>query len=144
MKDTPVPATVDAYLKQASASVRGKLDELRALVKAAAPKADEAIAYDMPFYKYHGRPLCSFAAYKNHIGFFAGVIVSDFTEALKGYQTAKGTVRFPLEKRLPAPLIRKLLKAGVARNEARAVKKASPKTAKAAPRKRAGGLAKVK
>ncbi len=127
--------TVDTYLDQIGEPAGHKLRALRAIVKAAAPEAVESILYQMPFYKYQGRPLCSFAAFKNHIGFFAGAIVSDFTDALKGYETAKGTVRLPLDEPLPAPLIRKLLKAGMARNAAKAAEKSARGKVKSKSRK---------
>jgi uncharacterized protein YdhG (YjbR/CyaY superfamily) len=99
----------------------------RATIRATAPKADEGISYGMPYYKYHGA-LLGFAAFKTHIGFFLGAIVSEFEDQLTGYETAKGSIRFPPEGRLPLPLIRKIIRAGMKRNEAKtaAKKKVKP------------------
>jgi uncharacterized protein YdhG (YjbR/CyaY superfamily) len=124
VRGVPAASTVDAYLKPVKAPARGKLEQLRALIRAVAPKAEEGISYGMPYYKYLGRSLCGFALFKNHIGFFPGAIVSDFTEELAGYETAKGTVRLPLDKPLPVSLIRKMLKAAMARNAEKAAAKA--------------------
>jgi uncharacterized protein YdhG (YjbR/CyaY superfamily) len=90
---------------------RAKLVQLRKIVKAAAPKADEGISYKMPYYKYHGA-LVGFAAFKNHIGFFA-VPVEEHKQELKGYETGKGSVRFPIDRPLPVALIKKLVKSRI-------------------------------
>ena len=41
---------------------------------------------------------------------------------LKNYDTSKGTIRFPVNKPLPATLIRKLIKTRIAEIEGRAKK----------------------
>ncbi|HEY8948331.1 MAG TPA: DUF1801 domain-containing protein [Rhizomicrobium sp.] len=124
MRGVSAASSVEAYLKRTKPPVRSKLDQLRALIQAAAPSAEEGISYGMPFYKYLGRSLCGFALFKNHIGFFPGAIVSDFTEDLEGYKVSKGTVRLPLDRPIPVTLIRRMLKAAMARNSEKAVTKA--------------------
>ncbi|HEX2590888.1 MAG TPA: DUF1801 domain-containing protein [Rhizomicrobium sp.] len=124
MRGAAVAKDVDAYLKAAPATVRPLLMEMRAMILKTAPKAEEGISYGMPYYKLNG-PLCGFALFKSHIGFFPGAIVNDFAEDLAGYKTSKGTVQLSLDKPLPATLIRKILKAGMARNAA--AKKPQPK-----------------
>lgn len=122
MKKPGPSQSVDAYLAKAPKEVRGKLRQLRKIVKATAPKADESISYKMPYYKYHGA-LVGFDAFKNHIGFFIGTkVVAKHKGVLKGYETARGTVRFPTDKPLPIALIKRLLKAHIKINEARAKK----------------------
>lgn len=128
-------AAVDRYLKPVKEPALSKLRQLRALILATATGAEEGISYGMPYYKYLGRALCGFALSKQHIGFFPGAIVSDFTEDLAGYETGKGTVRLPFQGRLPVILLRKMIKAGMARNAARAGAKSRTKPAKAAKRK---------
>jgi uncharacterized protein YdhG (YjbR/CyaY superfamily) len=128
MRGAAVAKDVDAYLKAAPAAVRPKLAEMRALILKAAPKAEEGISYGMPYYKLNGA-LCGFALFKNHIGFFPGAIVADFAEDLAAYKTSKGTVQLPLDKPLPATLIKKIVRAGVARNRLKASAKASKKPA---------------
>ena len=115
MRGVPAAKSVDAYIKAAPEDVRPKLVQLRKLVKATAPKAEEGISYGMPYYKSNGT-LVGFAAFSKHIGFFPGVIVADFKDELAGYKTSKGTVQFPLDKPLPVSLIKKLIKAGLKRN----------------------------
>ena len=122
MRGAPVAKSVDAYLKAAPESVRPKLVQLRKLIQSTAPDAEEGISYGMPYYKWNGA-LCGLALFKNHIGFFPGAIVNDFADELTTYKTSKGTVQLPLDKPLPVTLIKKLLKAGMARNAEKSAKK---------------------
>ena len=82
------------------------------------PEAAEGISYGMPVFKYKG-PVMGFAAYSDHCSLFpmSGTLLDDFKEELKGYSTAKGTIHFPLDKPLPAALVKKLVKARMALNE---------------------------
>ena len=108
---------VDAYFKAAPREARVKLVQLRKIIKAAAPGANEGISYRMPYYNYNGA-LVWFAAFKNHIGFFVRPpVIQELRQELKGYETTKSTVRLPMDKPLPVVLIRKLTKARIAKNE---------------------------
>ena len=72
----------------------------------------------MPYYGFKGR-LAYFAAFKNHIGLYIPTpVVEEFKRELKAYETAKATVRFPIGKKLPVALIKKLIKARLKKNEA--------------------------
>lgn len=111
------PKSVDEYIKGAPKDVQPKLNQLRQAIKSAAPDAEEKISYQMPYYGYKGR-LAYFAYAKNHIGLYAmPPIIENHLKELKKYQTAKATIRFPLDEELPIDLIIKLVKAGVKRNE---------------------------
>ncbi len=77
----------------------------------------------MPYYGYKGR-LAYFAYAKHHIGLYAmPPVVQDHMKELRKYQTAKATIRFPLNEKLPIALIKKLVRAGVKNNEAKDRKK---------------------
>jgi uncharacterized protein YdhG (YjbR/CyaY superfamily) len=113
------PKNVDDYISAAPRGVQGKLKELRAAIKGAAPDAQERISYGMPYYAYMGR-LVYFAVFKQHIGLYVPTpVIEEHRAELKDYETAKATIRFPLDKKLPAGLIRKLVKARMKKNEAR-------------------------
>lgn len=111
--------TVDDYLKELPQHVRLVLEKLRNTIKSVAPKAEEAISYGMPGYKYYGA-LVYFAAFKNHCSFFPGSsqIIKRFDE-LNEYRTSKGTIQFTVDKPLPAALIKKIVKARMEENETR-------------------------
>jgi len=108
--------SIDEYIATAPKDVQEKLKELREAIKTTAPDAEEKISYGMPYYGYKGR-LAYFAYFKNHIGLYIpGPIFEEHKKELKDYQTAKATVRFPLDQKLPMPLIKKLVKARVKYN----------------------------
>jgi uncharacterized protein YdhG (YjbR/CyaY superfamily) len=111
-------ASVAAYLKAVPPAPRAALQKLRKTIKAAAPEATEVISYGIPSFKHHGY-LVGFAAFKNHCSFFPGTALDAFKRELASYETSKGTIRFTVDKPLPAALVRKLVKARVAQNEAR-------------------------
>lgn len=114
---------VDEYLAGVPKEARATLEKLRQTIKAAAPTASEVISYQMPMYKHHGMVI-GFAAFKNHCSIFPGSAVMDaHKQELKRYDTSKGTIRFPAGKPLPAALVKKLVKARIKENEARAASK---------------------
>lgn len=120
---TPAARNVDEYLAGVPKEARTTLDKLRRTIKAAAPMASEGISYQMPMYKHHGM-VVGFAAFKNHCSIFPGAAVMDaYKEELKPYDTSKGTIRFPANKPPPAALVKKLVRARIAENEARANRK---------------------
>ena len=115
--------TVDDYLAALPEEARATLEKIRKTIKAAAPKATEVISYQIPMYKHHGM-LVGFAAFKDHCSFFPGTkALATYKDELKAYKTSKGTIRFPIGKPLPAALVKKLVKARVADNEAAFKKK---------------------
>ncbi|HEX6718353.1 MAG TPA: DUF1801 domain-containing protein [Pyrinomonadaceae bacterium] len=109
--------TVDEYIAAAPKEARSKLVQLRQTIKAVAPEAEEGISYGMPYYKYQ-RALVGFAAYKSHIGLY-GALTEEQRHDFQNYETAKGSIRFPLDKPLPVTLIKKLIKQRIKNNETR-------------------------
>jgi uncharacterized protein YdhG (YjbR/CyaY superfamily) len=123
-----VPAkNVDEYLSAVPPNVRAVLEKLRKTIKAAAPKAEEVISYQIPAYKFHG-PLVFFAAFKNHCSFFVAskALMKSLREDLKPYDVSGVTIHFSVEKPLPAALVKKIVKARIKENELRFEKKPSP------------------
>src|SRR5262245_3674567 len=118
------PATIDEYLAAVSADKRAALEKLRKTIKALAPKAEEYITYGIPAFRLHGKALVGFGAATNQCTFFPmnGHTVQDFKDALQGYETSKGTIRFEANKPLPVALVRKLVKARIAENQRRSGK----------------------
>ena len=104
------PKTHDDYLATVSEDKRAALQKLRKAIKAAAPKADECISYQLPAFRLHGKFLVAYGAGTNHCAFYPGSVVQALGKELKDYDTSKGTIRFSADKPLPSGLVRKLVK----------------------------------
>jgi uncharacterized protein YdhG (YjbR/CyaY superfamily) len=117
--------SVDEYLATVPEEARAALEKLRKIIKSAVPDAVEVISYQIPVFKYKGRLLVGFGASKNHCSFFAlsSSVVPAHKDKLEFYDTAKGTIRFPANKPLPAAVVIMLVKARIAENEALGKKK---------------------
>ena len=114
---------IDHYISVQTPDVQVLLEQMRQTIKKAAPKAEEVISYNMPAFKYHGM-LVYFAAYKNHIGFYATPTGhSQFKEELSIYKQGKGSVQFPLTKPLPLDLISRIVQFRMDENLKKSTKK---------------------
>jgi len=120
MRGTPAK-NVDAYIAAAPEPARGMLREMRQIVKAAAPRAVEMISYGIPLYKQQGH-LTAFAAFKNHVGFYvmSKRLMAAYRKEFAPYKQAIATVQFPIGEPIPAALVKKVVKARIKENEARA------------------------
>lgn len=111
--------TIDEYLAALSDDKRAALENLRKTIRAAAPEAEECISYQLPAFRQNGM-LVAFGATAKHCAFYlmSSTIVETFKDELMDYDTSKGTIRFQADKPLPVALVRKLVKARIAENEA--------------------------
>jgi uncharacterized protein YdhG (YjbR/CyaY superfamily) len=118
---------IETYIKQFPDNVQEILQNLRELVKNNAPQAEELFSYGMPAYKTNKIPLVYFAAFKNHIGFYATPSGhSEFKNELSKYKQGKGSVQFPFNNPIPYKLIERIVQFRVTENN----KKANSKTTK--------------
>ena len=109
------PQTVGDYLAAVPEPARSTLQRMRTAIRSAVPaETTEAISYGIPAFNYKG-PLVWFAAFSNHCSFFpTASVLKAFKNDLKGYKTSKGTIHFPVDKPLPAALVKKMVKARLA------------------------------
>jgi len=118
------PEDMDAYLARVPEPARATLEKIRATIRAVVPpEATEGLSYTIPTFKYKGM-LVSFAAFKNHCSFFPAsyAVIKKFQKDLNNFEISKGTIRFPLDKPLPATLVKKMVKARLAEKAAKARK----------------------
>jgi len=121
MKGKVAAKTVDGYLQNTPEPARSTLNKVRAVIRSVVPaETTEVISYGIPTFRYK-RGLVAFAAFSNHCSFFPlGASVLDlFQEEMKEFRVSKGTLHFPLDKPLPAALVKKIVKARIAENEGR-------------------------
>jgi uncharacterized protein YdhG (YjbR/CyaY superfamily) len=116
------PKTIDEYLAGVNADHRDALQKLRETIHTVAPTAEERISYGIPAFRLNGRSLVFFGAWANHCAFYPGSsnTLKKFRNELRNFQTSKGTLRFSPDKPVPVALVKKLLKARIAENNARA------------------------
>jgi uncharacterized protein YdhG (YjbR/CyaY superfamily) len=110
------PTTIDDYIEGFPEDVQVNLKEIRLAIKKAAPQAEETINYGIPTFTLHGN-LVHFGGFKNHIGFCpAPSGIKAFEKELSAYEGAKGSIKFPIDKKLPMSLIAKIVKFRVKEN----------------------------
>jgi uncharacterized protein YdhG (YjbR/CyaY superfamily) len=113
------PKSVEEYLEGVPEPSRSTLRKLRATIRSAVPsEATEAISYGIPTIKYKGS-LLAFAAFSKHCSLFpmSYAVMAALENELKRFEVSKGTIRFPMDKPLPASLVKKLVKARIAEKE---------------------------
>jgi uncharacterized protein YdhG (YjbR/CyaY superfamily) len=105
-----------AYFARLDRSARRSLKELRQTIKSVAPGTTDAMSYGIPALRLEGRIFVWYAAWTNHLSLYpmGTRVIRAHAKALEGYQTSKGTLRFPLGQPLPTPLIKRLVKARLA------------------------------
>ena len=108
---------VDIYIEKFPKNIQVILKKMRAIVCKRAPDAEESLGYGMPAYKLHGKPLVYFAGWKEHIGFYPTPSgTAAFKKELSKYESAKGSIKFPLDKPIPYTLIEQIVRFRVKEN----------------------------
>ncbi|MCC9073383.1 DUF1801 domain-containing protein [Flavobacterium sp. F-65] len=113
---TPKSKTIDEYIAGFPSETQQILEQVRQTIKKAAPDAEEKISYVIPTFTLNGN-LVHFAAFKNHIGFYAMPTGNEaFQEELATYKAGKGSIQFPIDKPMPLDLITKIVNFRVKEN----------------------------
>ena len=113
--------SIDEYIADFPPETQKLLEEMRAIIKSAAPDATETISYAIPTFDLNGHHLVHFAGFKKHVGFYpvpSGM--EAFKEELAPYKSGKGSAQFPLDQPLPTDLIRRIVEFRVKENLSRA------------------------
>jgi uncharacterized protein YdhG (YjbR/CyaY superfamily) len=137
----PETNPVDDYLASLAEPARSTLYTIRSVIRSVVPaETIEVISYGIPTFRYKGA-LVGFAAFPKHCSLFvmSSTLLSTMNKDLKEFRTSKGTIQFPPDKPLPAPLIKKIVKARLQENKGFALRKRqrpaqeSPKTREQTP-----------
>ena len=117
-KRNTAPKNTDEYLARVPEPARSTLKKIRAAIRSAVPpETTEVISYGIPAFKYKG-VVVWFAAFSQHCSLFpTASVIETFKNELQGFTLSKGTIQFPVDKPLPATLVKKLVKARVAQIE---------------------------
>jgi uncharacterized protein YdhG (YjbR/CyaY superfamily) len=110
---------MNEYLARVPEPGRSTLKKVRAVIRSVVPAGTtEVISYGIPTFRYK-RGLVAFAAFRDHCSFFplGSSVLDAFKEDLKPFRVSKGTLHFPLDKPLPAALVKKIVKTRIAQNE---------------------------
>ena len=107
--------TVDDYIANQPEESQKVLEELRNIIKEAAPDSTEILNYKVPsFTLVQGGKRdqqIMIAGYANFVGFYPfPTTMAEFSDELKDYKQGKGSVQFPLDKPLPRDLIIRMVK----------------------------------
>jgi uncharacterized protein YdhG (YjbR/CyaY superfamily) len=105
--------SVSQYFSRLPEPARTTLQSVRAAILSACPRDTiETISYGIPTFKHNGA-ICAIAAFKDHLSLFpmSYFVIDKFRAELARFEVSKGTVRFPLDKPLPTPLLKKIIKA---------------------------------
>jgi uncharacterized protein YdhG (YjbR/CyaY superfamily) len=124
------PTTIDELLDTVTGARRAALDDLRRTIRSAVPKAEECISYGLAAFRLDGEVIAGFSPTAKGCSYFpfSGRTLTTLAKDVRGYSQTKGSLHFDAEEGLPAPLVRKLLRARIA--EAKAKTKATKKKAR--------------
>ena len=109
------PKTVAGYIAAAPKEQRPALEKLRKTIKAAAPKATEAISYGIVGFKQGRKNVVYFGSWKEHIALYGagGSVIDAHAVELRPYVQSKGTIQFPADRPIPYALVTRIVKARV-------------------------------
>lgn len=107
------PNEIDAYLAHVEEPKRATLEALRSAILAVVPDAQQCLSYGMPAFKVGGKTVAGFAAFKQHLSYLphSGSVLTALAADVAGYEVSKGSLRFAVDRPLPRPLVRKLVRA---------------------------------
>ncbi len=107
---------VDEYLRGVEEPGRSTLQTLRRTILEIVPDAEEVISYRVPAFRVGGETVAGFAAFKNHLSYlpFSGSVLSQLAGELDRYAMTKSSLHFPVDRPLPKPLVKKLIRVRLA------------------------------
>ena len=121
--------SIDEYIATQPKATQTTLKRIRATIRKAVPEAEEAISYQIPAFKLHGRIMMYFAAWREHYSIYPSSdrLVAAFKKELAPYDLDKGTIRFPIDEPIPMTLIEGIAKFQATLATERALSRAAQK-----------------
>lgn len=119
--DAPASRRIDDYVLALDPPFRTALARLRAVLRDAAPEAEEIVSYAMPGIGWHGA-LVTYAAFARHYSLFpmGHSVLDAMADEIAPWRSGPGTLQFAPDEDLPEALIRRIVEARLAENRVRA------------------------
>jgi len=110
------PTSIDEYLETVKGERRRALDQLRKMIRAIVPKAEECISYGIPAFRLGGKIVAGFSATAKGCSYFpfSGSTLRSLAGDLEGYGGTKSSLHFDPADPLPKTLVRKLIESRIA------------------------------
>ena len=104
-------SVIDRHLKKFSGAQLETLQQLRETILSIVPNAKETISYGMPAFEIDGKVVAGFEGFRKHCSYFphSGSILEGIEGIPEWCEVSKGTLKFPIGKKLPKTLVRKLI-----------------------------------
>jgi uncharacterized protein YdhG (YjbR/CyaY superfamily) len=104
---------IDEHLATLAEPQRETLTHLRDTLRDLLPAAEERISYGMPCFAVQGKAVAGFDGFRDHCSYFphSGSVLDKVTGLPPWAEADGGTLRFPIGKRLPKAVLRKLISA---------------------------------
>lgn len=111
-----LPKSIEEFYARLPSEQQVALKQLRGVILAAMPGAEERLSSGVPFYWHNGTRAVGMGAAKTHLSFFImhGKVLSEHQGILKPYAVSSTAIRFTPDKPLPKELITQLVKARAA------------------------------
>jgi uncharacterized protein YdhG (YjbR/CyaY superfamily) len=102
---------IDGYLAGLDEPRRSTLQELRRTIASIVPDAEECISYGVPGFRFNGKMIAGFAAFKHHLSYLphSGSVIAQLKDDLAGYASTPGSLHFSIDEPLPRALVEKLI-----------------------------------
>jgi uncharacterized protein YdhG (YjbR/CyaY superfamily) len=104
-------SAIDRHLKKFSGEQLETLQHLRETILSIVPQAKETISYGMPAFEIDGNVVAGFDGFKKHCSYFphSGSVLEELDIFPEWCELSRGTLKFPIGKKLPKTLVRKLI-----------------------------------
>ena len=102
---------IDKHLRKFSGAQLETLQHLCETIRSIVPHAKETMSYGMPAFEIDGKVVAGFDGFKNHCSYFphSGSVLEELDGFPKWCEVSRGTLKFPIGKKLPKSLVRKLI-----------------------------------
>jgi uncharacterized protein YdhG (YjbR/CyaY superfamily) len=112
---------VDQYITKFPNAIKEKLEQVRSIIKSEAPQLTEGLKWGNLAYS-NDTIMFILAGYKNHIGLHVTkTTITVLKDKLTDFETTAGSVQFPVDKPIPAGLVKEILQCRIKEYEKKSI-----------------------